>query len=177
MGKLEEIADDGNVRGMQTDFLSETSAPKNSFYERTKNAAANYFVDTSAAWAFYTSLYGGIEYLSGMENEEILKARLMSLGVHAIIGRPVGKLRNKLADKWKITKESPWYAQTAVNVCSVLPIQSVLYTGMLVAAGASSEEIAVALPAGLGLGALLAEPFGRWMDIYRNFWGKRKAIK
>jgi hypothetical protein len=47
---------------------------------------------------------------------------------------------------------------------------------MLVASGASKEEIAVALPTGLAIGLGLTEPFGRWMDIWRKLWGKKVAI-
>jgi len=48
---------------------------------------------------------------------------------------------------------------------------------MLVASGASKEEIAVALPTGLAIGLGLTEPFGRWMDIWSKMWGKKPAIK
>jgi len=59
----------------------------------------DYATDVTAAWTFYTPTYGIIEYFAGMDSKEIMKARGMSLVVHAAIGRPVGKLRNILADK------------------------------------------------------------------------------
>ena len=149
------------------------SPRKKSLYQ----SFTDYATDVTAAWIFYTPTYGIIEYFAGMESKEIMKARGMSLVVHAAIGRPVGNLRNILVDKGIVTKESPWYKQIGVNVCSVLPIQAVLYSSMLVASGASKEEIAVALPTGLAIGLGLTEPFGRWRDIWRKMWGKKPAIK
>lgn len=149
------------------------SLRKKTFYQ----SFTDYATDVTAAWTFYTPAYGIIEYFAGMDSKEIMKARGMSLVVHAAIGRPVGKLRNALADRWGITKESPWYKQVGVNICSVMPIQAVLYSSMLVASGASKEEIAVALPTGLAIGLGLTEPFGRWMDIWRKMWGKKPAIE
>lgn len=148
------------------------SPKKKTFYE----SFTDYATDVTASWTFYTPAYGIIEYFAGMDAQEITKARVMSLAVHAGIGRPVGKIRNALANKWEVTKESPWYKQIGVNVCSVMPIQAVLYSSMLIASGASKEEIAVALPTGLVIGLGLSEPYGRWMDIWRKMWGKKAAI-
>src|SRR3989344_1915887 len=170
---LEKFIERSDINNQEIVSYGPASEERKGLYERTKNIATDYLVDVSAAWTFYTPLYGGIELIAGMEGDEILKARAMSLGVHAVIGRPVGALRNKLAEKWKVTKESRWYEQIGVNLCSVLPIQAVLYTGMLIASGASKEEIAAALPMGLVIGAGLTEPFGRWMDIWRKVWKKK----
>lgn len=151
---------------------------KKSLYEKVKDLAANYIVDVSSGWTFFTPIYGAMEsFVVGMDSEKVLKSRLAGLVGHAIAMRPTGLLRNALAKKWNVTKESPFYKKWAVNACAQTPIQAVIYTGMLIYSGASLDEIKVALPIGLAIAFPLFEPFGWWMDTWRKFWGKKPAIK
>jgi len=157
-----------------------TGQPKErkDFYERARDSLTNYIVDVSAGWTFFTPTYAAMEYLiTGMSSEEVLKSRLAGLVAHSIAMRPTGLLRNKLAKKWGVTKQSRFYKKWAVNACAQTPIQAVLYTSMLLYSGASPEEISVALPLGLAIAFPLSEPFGRWMDRWRKVWGKEAAIK
>ncbi len=162
--------------------IAKEADPSNSgasrgLYQRIKDTATDYLVDVSAGWTFFTPIYAAMErFVAGMDVGEVVDSRTAGFVAHAIAMRPTGLLRNKLAKKWNVNKESPWYKKAAVNVCAATPIQAVMYTGMLTYAGVSMEEMAVALPTGLAIAVPLFEPFGRWMDRWRKFWKKKPAI-
>ena len=144
------------------------------------NRATNYLVDVSAGWTFFTPVCAAIEHFAaGMEPKEILKSRAAGILAHGIAMRPTGMVRNALAKKWNVTKESPLYQKIAVNACALTPIQAVLYTGMLAYAGVppGSNEYIAAMSTVLPTTLALSEPFGRWMDKWRTMWGKKPAIK
>ena len=173
---LEEITE--QIEPVHEEASGSSTSERKGFYHRAKEGVANYLVDVSAGWTFFTPIYAAMEhYVADMDSEKVFSTRTAGLVAHAIAMRPTGILRNKLAKKWNVTKESSWYKKTAVNVCAGTPIQAVMYTGMLVYSGASMEEVAVALPTGLAMAIPLFEPFGRWMDKWRKMWGKKPAIK
>lgn len=182
--RLEQIAQEtglnpDEVRDTQLDDYNITGLQKSreGLYQRIKRKSTDYLVDVSAGWIFFTPIYTAMEhYIAGMDSGEVFKSRSAGLVAHAIAMRPTGMLRNALANKWNVTKESPWYKKVAVNVCAGTPIQAMMYSGMLAYSGASMDEIAVALPTGLAMAIPLFEPFGRWMDTWRKIWKKKPAI-
>jgi len=175
---LEKLVEGSDIDRQKIVSYSPASEERRSLYERAKNITTDFLVDVSAGWTFFTPLYAAMEYyVAGMDAGEVFDSRSAGLVAHAIAMRPIGKLRNILANKWNVTKESPMYKKLAVNVCAGTPIQAVMYTGMLAYAGVSAEEIAVTLPTGLAMAIPLFEPFGRWMDKWRKILGKKPAIK
>jgi len=52
-----------------------------------------------------------------------------------------------------------------------------VYSTILTLAGASPEEIAVALPCGLTVGALSGRPYGYVLDKWRKHWGTKSTLE
>ena len=158
---LEKLVEGSDIDRQKIVSYSPASEERRSLYERAKNIATDYLVDVSAGWTFFTPIYAAMEhYIAGMDSGEVFDSRSAGLVAHS-----------------NVTKQSPFYKKWAVNACAQTPIQTVMYTGMLAYAGASPQEIAIALPIGLAMAFPLFEPFGRWMDKWRKIWGKKPAIK
>ncbi|MEK6934647.1 MAG: L-alanine exporter AlaE [Nanoarchaeota archaeon] len=175
---LENLVERSDIGNKKTLSYNPSHEEKRSLYEKAKNVASDYLVDVSAGWTFFTPIYTAMEhYVAGMDSGEVFDSRSTGLVAHSVAMRPAGLLRNALAKKWNVSKQSPFYKKWAVNACAQTPIQAVMYTGMLAYAGASPQEIAIALPIGLAMAFPLFEPFGRWMDKWRKIWGKKPAIK
>jgi len=52
----------------------------------------------------------------------------------------------------------------------------IAYSGILMASGASLDEIRVALPTGLLIGVTTARPFGYVLDRWRKLCGTRPTL-
>jgi len=140
------------------------------------NSLKDYFVDTSAASLFYTPLRAAVEYASGMDSHEIIRSRLIALGVHAIVMRPYGKLRQKWADYWQATPESSKLKKFAVDASFSVLHQIPVYSAILYLSGASFEEAKVALPVGVTMGVFTGRPYGYWLDWWRQMWGRKNTL-
>src|SRR3989338_6677287 len=103
-------------------------APVNSpSYRRMTKGVADWFVDVSAGWTFFTPVYAAMEhYVAGMDSEKVFDSRSAGMVANEIAMRPTGLLRNRLAKRWNVTKESSWYMKVAVNVCAGTPIQAIM---------------------------------------------------
>jgi hypothetical protein len=140
-----------------------------------------YGVDVLSGWIYYTPTYALQELVAGKDSEAILKTRLIGLGVHAIVMRPVGMVRNYVAKKWNVTKDSSAWDKIKVNLIGVTPIQSVAYAGMLIGGMAWSDEwnwgaSAIAWGIGVGIGAGHSIPYGFVQDKIRKVFGVKPAI-
>ncbi len=138
-----------------------------------------YIVDVSAGWMFYTPLMAGIEkYVAGMESEEVLKSRLFAAGVHAIVMRPLGKIREFVAKNiWKADANSHWLKKAASDTTAVLVTQTPAYLAILAAVGTSPDEMYKALPFGLALGASTGRIFGKVQDKWRRYCGTKPVFE
>lgn len=146
-----------------------------------------YSVDVSSGWLYYTTTYGLQELLVQETTGEgdyatIWETRKIGILVHAAAIRPIGMLRNKIAEKRGVTKESPLIERMKVNAIATLPIQAVVYAGMLIGgmARTGNWDLKSAVIA-YGLGMLTAVPHSIWygpiQDCYRRFFGVQPAIK
>ena len=126
-------------------MTTDNNKPSYSWITRWKNhCKANaertfykYSVDVSSGWTYYTTMYGLQELLARAvtgegDLETIMETRKIGMLVHAAVMRPIGKLRNKIAEKMHVTEESPLVDKMKVNALATLPIQAVVYAGMLV---------------------------------------------
>ena len=166
--RLERRAMDNNVNAESP--LSMT--------QKIKNSLKNYAVDTTSAWLFYNPIMASAEYFAaGMEPEEVLKSRLFASAVHAAVFRPLGKFRKYMAKKLNVTSESPAYKKFLSDTLATIIIQAPAYSTVLYLAGASTEEMAVALPTVLGIGAVSGRPYGYFSDKWRNFWDLEPVFK
>jgi hypothetical protein len=138
-------------------------------------------VDVLSGWIYYTPTYALQELAVGKDIETVIKTRLIGLAVQAVVMRPVGLLRNFVANKWSVTKESSFEDQMKVNLVAVTPPQAVIYGAMLVGGMVWSgnydlESSLYAWGAGVGLGVLHSSPYGFVQDKVRKFFGVKPAI-
>ena len=146
-------------------------------YQRFRNSASNILVDVSAGWLFYLPIVASIEkFVVGMENEEVLKARGLAMGVHGVFLRPYGKFRGWWAKKWDVNSESSSFKKFLVDTTALMLYQIPTYSSVLYLSGASFEEGATALPLGLAVGAGTGRVFGMWLDKWRKIWGKEPTL-
>ena len=145
------------------------------------NPVYQYSVDFLSGWLYYTPMYAAQELAVGKDVETVVKTRLIGLAAQAIAMRPVGLLRNYVAKKWGITKESSLVDQMKVNLVAVTPIQAVVYGGMLAGGMAWSgnydwKSSLYAWGMGVVLGALHSIPYGFVQDKVRKSFGVKAAI-
>jgi len=123
----------------------------------------------------------GEHFIAGMDNKEVLKARIGASIAQAICMRPSGMLRNASAEYFGLTKESPWYQKGLSDTASILALQIPAYSIVLYEAGASWGEYGKALATATVITTIMNNGtklgFGKWMDFWRGIWGKKKAIK
>lgn len=137
----------------------------------------NYAVDTSATIGFYTPIMAAIEHFAaGMDSEEVLKSRLFAAAYHLAFARPYGKFRQQWADLWDADETSSKTKKYCMDTSAMILIQTPVYSAILYLSGASLQEIAVALPVGLTIGALSGRPFGYVLDKWRKVWGTKPTL-
>ncbi|MDP1695261.1 MAG: hypothetical protein Q8L34_07035 [Candidatus Woesearchaeota archaeon] len=141
-----------------------------------------YSVDVSSGWLYYTTTYGLQELLAQTDHDTVYETRKIGMLVHAAVMRPIGWLRNKIAEKMHVTKESPLVDKMKVNALAIVPIQAFVYAGMLMGGMYRTgnwewKSTATAWT----IGMLTAVPhslfYGPIQDRYRRFFGIAPAIK
>jgi len=162
------------------------SNPKESF----RSKAYTYAVDVMSGWMYYTPTYALQEGLAryvcqgtvtDADIDTIVKTRLIGLGFHAIAMGPIGIVRNHVAKKWDVTKESPLVEKLKVNATAITPIQSFVYAGMLTGGMWWSgnwyiQSSVYAWGLGVGLGVAHSILYGFVQDKVRTFFGVKPAI-
>ena len=145
------------------------------------NSKYQYAVDVLSGWTYYTPVYAAQELLAGKDIETVVKTRLIGMAAHTVAMRPIGLLRNHFAQKWNVTSESSFVDKLKVNVVAVIPVQAVVYAGMLFGGMAWSGQYdwkasAYAWGMGVALGAVHSFPYGSVQDKVRTFFGIKPAI-
>ncbi len=163
-------------------LVSTVKAARDTCKSKIPEGVYNYCVDVVSGWAYYTPVYAIQEAACGKDFETIVKTRLVGLAAHAIAMRPIGLLRNYIANKMQVTKDSSFLDKLKVNVLSVTPPQAIVYGGMLAAGNALSgnydaKSSLLAWGVGVGLGALHAFPYGVVQDKIRGACGVKPAIQ
>lgn len=146
-----------------------------------ESAIYRYGIDVFSGWIYYTPTYAIQELVAGKDVDTVIKTRLIGMAAHAIAMRPVGLLRDYMAKKWNVTRQSPLSDKVKVNLVAVTPPQAVVYGGMLVGGMAWSGNYDVkasmyAWGIGIALGALHSIPYGFVQDKVRQFFGIKPAI-
>ena len=147
----------------------------------SKSQMYRYSVDVLSGWLYYTPTYALQELASGKDWDTVLKTRLIGLAAHAMVMRPIGLLRNYVAERWEVTKESLLIDKIKVNLVAVTPPQAIVYGCMLAGGMAWSgnyeiRESIYAWVIGVGLGALHALAYGPVQDYVRRFFKVTPAI-
>jgi len=166
---IEEALDAAKDQGLETSV------------KLAENPIYKFAVDVLSGWAYYTPIYAIQELASGKDFETVVKTRAIGLVAQAITMRPVGLLRNHVAQKWNVTKDSSLLDKMKVNVVATTPIQAVVYGGMLVGGMAWSgnydwKSSLYAWGIGVTLGAFHSIPYGFVQDRIRTFCGIKPAI-
>lgn len=148
---------------------------------RVKSGVRGFFdkewlLNTTAAWFWYTPVVTGVEFISGMESMEVLKSRLIGMGVHATIMKPYGKLRKRIAARLKGDQESSPVKKGVIDIASMLVFQEPIYAGMLYVADVSFEEAKIVYPSGLVMGAIQGYLFGPVLDNWKKLFGERGLL-
>ncbi len=171
--KLEEI-----INGKYGGAEPETKAGRTGNY---KDTFYKYLVDVFSGWLYYTPTYAVQELAAGKDLETVIKTRLIGMAAHALVMRPTGLLRDYLAAKWGVTKESSLADKVKVNLVAVTPLQAVVYAGLLAGGMAWSgnydfKSSLYAWTVGTALGAFHAILYGFVQDLVRKFSGVKPAI-
>ena len=131
-----------------------------------------FLIDTSARILFYVPVIGVWEkYVAGMENEEVLKSRLSAVALNFVIGRVHGKIREFFSYITKTDENSSKLRKVVVDTAAGFIVGVSSYAAVLYASGASLDEALVAIPFAVGLTTVTGRPFGKFLDVYRKFWG------
>ena len=131
-----------------------------------------WLVDTSSRILFYVPIIGVWEkFVADMENEEVLKSRLLATGLNFVIGRYHGKVREGLGYLTKTDENSSKKRKIAVDTLAGLAVGATTYPLVLGAAGVSLEEGLVALPFVLIYTTTTGRPFGKFQDFWRKLFG------
>ncbi|MBW2990926.1 L-alanine exporter AlaE [Candidatus Woesearchaeota archaeon] len=142
-----------------------------------KREARGYIADTSAALVFGNIVYGANEYfIGGLEPNEVLKTRLGMSFMGLFISRPYGKFREFWAKLLKTDAESSKLKKFVTDVTGNVAYYSPVYAGIMTLSGASIEEIAKALPAGIVIGFISGRPMGWFMDKSRKLFKVKPVL-
>ncbi len=141
-----------------------------------KYVVKNWAVDVTAGWLYWTPVMATTELASGMEPEEVIKSRAMSLLNHAVLGRVYGKYRQVMAKWYRADENSSELRKAASDITAQLTLQIPIYSTMLFFSGASLREGLAALGTGLAVGFFAGRPFGYVQDRWRKLWGTQQTF-
>jgi len=136
----------------------------------------SYIVDTTSSWLYWTPLMTVTETISGMEPEQIVKSRLMSIFLHAVLGRPYGMFRQYYANLWNADANSSRKKKYVVDTTAQVIFQVPIYSAMLYFSGASFKEGITALATGVAAGVITARGFGYVQDKWRKLWNTKPTL-
>jgi len=105
------------------------------------------------------------ETLCGLEGSQSLKSRAIAFGVNFFVAMPYNNwFKPKVYELMGVDEFSPDYKKDLANRVAFAAHQLPLYLGILATAGATIEQIAVALPTGVAVGIATAGKFQKFMD-------------
>lgn len=125
-----------------------------------------FIVDTFATVVFFTVVAGLAEiFIVGMAPEQVLLARLITIPVMVLTGRPYGFWRD-----WVFARLSPRgrLATYIADIFAFMVFQVPVYIATLYIAGATLKEIQVAVSASIVFMIVLSRPFGIFLDFLRR---------
>ncbi|MBN2051897.1 L-alanine exporter AlaE [Candidatus Woesearchaeota archaeon] len=119
---------------------------------------------------FMTPMMYLTEIISGLHSSQSGKSRLIALGVNFAVAMPYQEwFKPKIYKMMNVTDESLDYKKNIANKVAFAAHQIPIYTGILLVAGASAEQIAIALPTGVAVGVATAGKFQKFMDKASEF--------
>ena len=122
---------------------------------------------------FFTVIAGLTElFIAGMPPDKVLTARLITIPVMILTGRPYGIWRD-----WVLSHVDPKHrlAMLAADILAFLIFQVPIYVTTLFFSGAHWVEVKVAVGAAIFIMIALRRPFGIFLDMLRGWTGTRAA--
>lgn len=167
------VEDDSGPKDALGNSLEEKAYVK---YDRIKTLK-NYVVDTTSSWVYWTPLMAMDElFISGMDGEEVLKSRLVAIGMGLIVARPQAIFRQYWADLWKADGDSSKLKKFIVDTTAQMAWQAPLYSTILYFSGVSWDEGTTALATGLVIGTVFGRFYGYFQDKWRKLWGTKPTL-
>lgn len=128
-----------------------------------------FFIDTMGTVVFFTIVAGLTElFIVGMEPRQVLIARLITIPVMILTGRPYGLWRDALFSRFQ---PQGHIANVATDIVAFLLFQVPVYVTTLMIAGASLPEIQAAVSAAIVFMIVLSRPFGLFLEVLRKWAG------
>ena len=132
-----------------------------------------FVIDTIGTVVFFTIVAGFTElFIAGLEPTQVLAARLITIPVMVLTGRPYGLWRD-----WIFVRCEPKgrVMNLVVDILAFLTFQVPVYATTLLIAGADFKEIQVAVSAAIVFMVLLSRPFGLFLEALRKWAGTART--
>jgi len=127
--------------------------------------------DTFALIIFCTVAAGLVELLVvGLSADQLLHTRLAAIPAIIVTARPYGIWRDMVFRHFKVNEASPARA-VAFDTVAFVGFQGPVYALILLLAGASLAQIALAIPAAAVAMILAGRPYGVFLDWVRRVFG------
>ncbi len=136
----------------------------------------DYAIDVTASWMFWTPAMASVELLAGMTSEEITGLRKAGIVAQAIIMRPYEKIRERIADYWKVTNENPLWQRIGVELATMFLVSIPTYTAMLYSAEITFKKSVFASLLNPAASLLLAMPYGFINEKWARLWGRKPVM-
>jgi hypothetical protein len=146
-----------------------------SFGNNAKNyiTSKEYIVDTLSGNLFWTTMMMGSESYSGMDLDEMGRARGIGLLIGAAINRPMMHLRDVWHEKvWKIDDKSSYKKRIASDLSLGILAVPTIYGSVLLASGQDIETIKEALPMGTATQLGMGLAYVKYNDVVRKIFIK-----
>lgn len=128
-----------------------------------------YLIDTIGAVVFFTTVAGFSELvIAGMHPGQVLVARLITIPVMMLTGRPYGIWRDFV---FVTLTPQRRFARFACDIAAFLTFQVPVYMATLALAGATFPEIIAAVGAAIIFMIVLSRPYGLFLDALRKWAG------
>jgi len=150
----DKIASENEVDNSQETF---------SLYHKTKQAAKNWAIDTSAKIAVFAPLLGSMEAYTGLEIDQIIGARTTSALVDTFIARAYTKTADYLYNKFSIDSKKGGIKAWAIDTASMIGTYAPVYAAILYANGANHKQVAYASLMAAGIATVTSRPFRKYV--------------
>lgn len=129
----------------------------------------NFIVDTIATIVFFTTAAALTElFIVGLAPAQVLMARLISIPVMILTGRPYGMWRDWVFSFFP--RLGRWGA-IPVDIFAFLLFQVPIYVAILAVAGADRAEMMAAVGSAIVFMVILSRPFGLFLEAMRRLFG------
>lgn len=131
-----------------------------------------FILDTLATVLFFSVFAALSESLvAGMPQREVFSTRLIMIPVMILTGRPYGLWRDLI---FRYLSPKPGINRILVDTLTFLSFQAPVYALTLLYAGATLEQMVLAVGSAIFLMAIVARPFGIFLEYCRRLGGIRK---